>query len=103
MNINQGCCWSDALIVISGHVLYTSNAYFSGFEVTSSGACDGRKWEVAWKTKGGDQPPMQATGEGLIGSQPQVNVERVVDGGVWLRPLRGDMLRLPEYDPQVHT
>ena len=25
------------------------------------------------------------------------------NGGVWLRPFRGDMLRLPEQEPQVHN
>ena len=73
----------------------------SDFEVTSSGSCDGRRWEVAWETQGGDQPAMQANGEGLRGSEPQVNIETMIDGGVWLRPIRGDMLRLPEYEPQV--
>ena len=73
----------------------------SGFEVTSTGACDGYQWEVAWETKGGDRPAMQASGEDLRGSEPQINVENVIDGGVWLRPIRGDMLRLPEYEPQA--
>jgi len=55
----------------------------SGFEVTSSGgSCDGRRWEVAWETKGGDQLAIQANGEGLRGSEPQVNIETMIDGGV---------------------
>ena len=73
----------------------------SGFEVTSTDACDGYKWNVAWETKGGDRPAMQASGEDLRGSDTQINVETVIDGGVWLRPIRGDMLRLPEYQPQA--
>ena len=56
---------------------------------------------MAWETQGGDQPAMQANGEGLRGSEPKVNIETMIDGGVWLRPIRGDMLRLPEYEPQV--
>ena len=44
---------------------------------------------------------MQATGEDLRGLEPQINIENVIDGGVSLRPIRGDMLRLPEYEPQA--
>ena len=73
----------------------------SGFKVTPTGACDGYQWEVAWETKGGDRPLMQASGEDLRGLEAQINIENVIDGGVWLRPLRGDMLRLPEYEPQA--
>ena len=79
----------------------THSPAMSGFEVTSTGACDGHQWDVAWETKGGDRPAMQASGEDLRGSEPQINVENVIDGGVWLRPIRGDMLRLPEYQPQA--
>ena len=64
-------------------------------------SCAGRWWDVSWETRGGDVPSMTVNGSGLRGSDPTVAVTTVVDGGMWLRPLRGDMLRLPEYSPQV--
>ena len=71
-----------------------------GFEVSRTGSCYGYQWEVRWSNKGGDQPPMDVSGN-LYGHSPNVEVKTDTDGGVWLRPLRGDMLRLPERQPQV--
>ena len=72
-----------------------------GFTVTRSGRCSGYSWKVKWNTRPGDHPLMSANGEGLRGHMARVDVIRSVDGGVWMRPLRGDMLRLPELTPQV--
>ncbi len=44
---------------------------------------------------------MTASGEGLNGSDAAVVVQRKTDGGLWIRPFRADMLRLPETTPQV--
>ena len=44
---------------------------------------------------------MGVYGEGLTGTEPIIAAERVIDGGVWLWPLRGDMLRHPSTDTQV--
>ena len=69
--------------------------------MTRTGTCAGYKWDVEWENKGGDIPSMEASGAGLGGSDPEITVETVVDGGVWVRPLRADMLRVPKDDPQV--
>ena len=44
---------------------------------------------------------MGVSGTGLTGVEPMVVAERVIDGGVWLWPFRGDMLRHPSAEPQV--
>ena len=41
------------------------------------------------------------SGEQLTGSEVDISVESLVDGGTWIRPLRGDMLRVPKERPQV--
>ena len=66
-----------------------------------SGSCSGYSWDITWG-KAGDQPLLGVRGEGLIGTEVKLAVETVVDGGTWIRPLRGDMLRLPETEPQVY-
>ena len=71
------------------------------FEVSRDGSCSGYEWSVRWSDRGGDLPLMESNGALLAGDEPTVNVIPDVDGGVWLRPLRGDMLRLPELEPQV--
>lgn len=67
----------------------------------SEGGCAGRWWDVTWDTREADIPTMTANGDNLIGSDPMVVVVTRVDGGMWLRPLRGDMLRVPKSSPQV--
>lgn len=84
--------------VIVTAVYHTS----AGFSVVTGGqGCKGRWWDIAWDTRGADIPSMAADGTNLQGSDPMVAVVTLVDGGMWLRPLRGDMLRLPELSPQV--
>ena len=73
----------------------------SGFEVSRSGSCTGYSWEIEWTTKGGDQPLVGVSGEDLRGSEVEISVESLLDGGTWIRPLRGDMLRVPKEQPQV--
>ena len=72
------------------------------FEVSRTGTCAGYQWSVRWVERGGDLPLMDANGSKLTGNEVVVSVLGSVDGGVWLRPFRGDMLRLPELNPQVH-
>ena len=69
--------------------------------MTREGSCSGYSWTVAWETKGGDQLSFVITRKNLTGFEPTLNVVEVTDGGVWLRPLRGDMLRLLHDQPQV--
>ena len=72
-----------------------------GFEVTRTGDCSGYIWNIKWTSRGGDLPLMLANGSGLSGHMVNISVVPIVNGGVWLRPFRGDMLRLPELKPQV--
>ena len=75
-------------------------------EVTTNGTCNGRSWYVSWLERGGDQDPLVVNGSSLIqviGNNASVVVETVTDGGVFMRPFRGDMLRQPELYPQVCT
>lgn len=44
---------------------------------------------------------MGVVGDDLVGPEVEVTVDTLVDGGTWIRPLRGDMLRTPESEPQV--
>ena len=76
----------------------------TGFEVTRDGVCSGYSWDVAWATRGGDRPLFEAQDAGrLTGSEVEVGVATVLDGGTWIRPIRGDMLRLPHSEPQVRN
>jgi len=71
------------------------------FDISRAGSCRGHVWTVEWENTYGDQPLIQLSNQRLSGSSPNASVVTVVDGGVWIRPLRGDMLRLPERKPQV--
>ncbi len=80
--------------------MYNDNC-FSEFDVSRSGSCTGYSWDVKWATKSGDQPLLQVNGSDLIGPEIEIDVATLTDGGTWIRPLRGDMLRTPETEPQV--
>ena len=41
------------------------------------------------------------SGEDLVGNDVYIASVPVLDGGTWIRPLRGDMLRVPRDQPQV--
>ena len=73
-------------------------------DVTTDGTCYSRWWDIKWLERGGDQDPLVVNGSGLIqevGNSTSTNVETEIDGGVFMRPFRGDMLRLPKEYPQV--
>ena len=84
---------------------WLENNYAIGdIEVTTGGTCNGRWWHIVWLERGGDQDILVVNGSGLVqavGDNVSVAVETLVDGGVFIRPFRGDMLRLPEEYPQV--
>ena len=71
--------------------------------MSRSGSCSGYFWNVKWVDKPGDQPMMGVAGDRLVGSEPEIRIEGLVDGGTWIRPLRGDMMRTPETEPQVSS
>lgn len=73
-------------------------------EVTTGGTCNGRWWNIIWLERGGDQDPLVVNGSGLIqevGNNVSIVVETTIDGGVFIRPFRADMLRIPKEYPQV--
>lgn len=87
-----------------GGVSRTVFTPISGFGVAEGEqGCEGRMWDITWDTRGADIPSMTVDGTNLQGSDPMVTMVTLVDGGMWLRPLRGDMLRLPEPSPQVRA
>ena len=73
-------------------------------QVITDGTCSGRWWNINWLERGGNQDPLVINGSGLIqviGNNIFTNVETLNDGGVFMRPFRGDMLRLLKKYPQV--
>ena len=73
-------------------------------DIRSEGICSGRWWNIRWLERGGDQEPLVVNGIGLmqlVGNNTSVAVETIIDGGVFMRPFRGDMLRPLKEDPQV--
>lgn len=64
-------------------------------------ACHLYQFDLKWINRGGDLPLMEPNGSMLTGDIPTIKVLPRVEGGAWIRPLRGDMLRLPELNPQV--
>ena len=74
-------------------------------EVIEGGTCQEVTYNIRWLERGGDQEPLVVDGSGLIqeiGNNTSSEVETITDGGVFLIPFRGDMLRLPKKDPQVN-
>ena len=74
---------------------------FLGFNVNRSGSCAGYSWEIEWRTRGGDIPEIETNGDNLTGTDVNITTTTVRDGGMWLRPIRGDMLRTPANTSQV--
>ncbi len=74
-----------------------------GFEVVRDGLCSGYNWNIRWATKGGDLPLIESDWTNLKGDEPVITVTTLVDGGTWLMPIGGEMLRLPMDDPQVRA
>lgn len=56
---------------------------------------------MEWATTGGDQPTVSVDGTGLTGNNVSIKAVTVDDGGMFLRPIPGDMLRVAEIEPQV--
>ena len=75
--------------------------YMTGFDVSRSGGCSAYSYNFNWANRAGDQDQMGVDGTGVEGNNVQVLVQTRRNGGTWIRPLRGDMLRLPETEPQV--
>jgi len=73
--------------------------------ITMSRTCFSTTYNIRWLSKVLDYEPLIVDGSGLIqevGNVTFITVRTVTDGGVFLRPFRGDMLRLPKSNPQVN-
>ena len=69
--------------------------------VTRVGTCASYNFTVEWATTGGDQPAVEVNGTGLTGNKVSIKARTIDDGGMFLRPILGDMLRVAETEPQV--
>ena len=78
-----------------------NNLATGAVSVTRLGSCAGYQWEVEWSSTGGDQPTISVDGTGLTGNEVSINASVIDDGGLFLGPIPGDMLRLAEPEPQV--
>jgi len=69
--------------------------------VSRVGTCASYNWTVEWATTGGDQPAITVNGTGLTGNNVSMKAVTIDDGGLFLRPIPGDMLRVAEIEAQV--
>lgn len=76
--------------------------FFSGFSIERAGSCSGYSWAIEWEELGGDQQELSVNGSGLYAPfDAQIWTSTILDGGMWLSPVMGDMTRLPKNKPQV--
>ncbi|NXD80162.1 PKHD1 protein, partial [Halcyon senegalensis] len=75
----------------------------SDFIVTKdSNSCYENIWTLTWKTKTGDLPNViNVSAENLTGLKPTISSRVVYDGGVFIRPIFGDMLATFNNETQV--
>lgn len=78
-----------------------SNFNIGKVSVSRVGSCASYNWTVEWATTGGDQPTITVDGTGLTGNKVSIKAVTIDDGGLFLRPIPGDMLRVAEIKPQV--
>ena len=78
-----------------------SNFDIGKVSVTKDGTCASYKWTVEWTSNGGDQPALAVNGSGLIGNKISIKAYTIENGGLFLRPIPGDMLRVAEAKQQV--
>ena len=81
--------------------LLQTNFAIGRVNVTRSGSCAGYQWTIEWNSLGGNQPDFSVNGSNLSGNDVSATVETLDDGGMFLRPIPGDMLRVAEPKPQV--
>ncbi|XP_076610974.1 PKHD1 like 1, tandem duplicate 1 [Chaetodon auriga] len=71
--------------------------------VSKQGSCRRPKWKVEWLTKPGDQPLIQVNGSSVVGENVVVSAREKKKGGLLMRSLTGDLLRVWETQPQVEV
>ena len=107
-SIDNECFWficpQDIPASVSAYELKSileSNFNIGKVSVSKEGTCAEAKWTVEWATTGGDQPALEVNGTGLTGNMVSVKARTISNGGLFLRPIPGDMLRVAETKPQV--
>lgn len=98
--------FQDVPANISGNELKSvleNNFKIGQVSVSRVGTCASHNWTVEWVTTGGDQPTIAVNGTGLTGNKVSIKASTIDDGGLFLRPIPGDMLRAAENKPQVKT
>jgi len=93
-------CWWDLLDPTTRYHLLILMPLLE-FLVERSGTCTGFSWEVEWRSRGGDVPEIVAIGSDLRGIDVNIFSSTLRHGGMWFRPIRGDMLRTLAREPQV--
>ncbi|XP_039978517.1 PKHD1 like 1, tandem duplicate 1 [Xiphias gladius] len=71
--------------------------------VAKQGSCRGPKWRVEWLTNPGDQPLIQVDSSSVVGKNVVVSACEKKKGGLLIRSLTGDFLRVWETKPQVEV
>ncbi|XP_044027924.1 LOW QUALITY PROTEIN: PKHD1 like 1, tandem duplicate 1 [Siniperca chuatsi] len=67
------------------------------------GSCRRPTWRVKWLTKPGDQPLIQVDSSSVVGKNVVVSARENTKGGLLIRSLTGDFLRVWETKPQVEV
>ncbi|XP_075995316.1 PKHD1 like 1, tandem duplicate 1 [Genypterus blacodes] len=70
-------------------------------KVDKAGTCRNPRWSVRWLTKPGDHPPLQVYGK--FGKTVRAQSVEVLRGGLFMRAISGDLLRVIEPKPQVEV
>lgn len=81
--------------------LLESNFDVGTVEIDRSGSCSGYRWNIKWLTQGGDRASILTDGSKLTGLSPKIHGNTLSDGGMFLGPIPGDMLRTAHMLPQV--
>uniref|UniRef100_A0A3B4Y513 PKHD1 like 1, tandem duplicate 2 n=1 Tax=Seriola lalandi dorsalis TaxID=1841481 RepID=A0A3B4Y513_SERLL len=71
--------------------------------VAAQGSCRRPQWRVEWLTQPGDQPLIQVNSSSVVGGNAVVSARERKKGGLLIRSLTGDFLRVWETKPQVEV
>ncbi|KAK5854666.1 hypothetical protein PBY51_004842 [Eleginops maclovinus] len=71
--------------------------------ISSYGTCKRPKWRVNWLTNPGDQPLMKINDSLTVGNNVVFSITESKKGGLLIRSLTGDYLRVWETKPQVEV
>uniref|UniRef100_A0A3B4U1D6 PKHD1 like 1, tandem duplicate 2 n=1 Tax=Seriola dumerili TaxID=41447 RepID=A0A3B4U1D6_SERDU len=71
--------------------------------VAAQGSCRRPQWRVEWLTQPGDQPLIQVDSSSVVGGNAVVSARERKKGGLLIRSLTGDFLRVWETKPQVEV